>query len=86
MAGIRTYVLLIEIVDLVLGPNEAQVLDVSSQKEFSERQNDRLEVDLFREKQATQTECGPSERVNGASKCGMVSFYGLGNFIVTLLI
>ena len=26
---------------LVLGPNEAQVLDVSSQKEFSERQSDR---------------------------------------------
>ena len=41
---------------LVLGPGEAQVLDVSSQKEFSERQNDRLEVDLFREKHAPQTE------------------------------
>ena len=26
---------------LVSGPNEAQVLDVSSQKEFSEKQNDR---------------------------------------------
>ena len=26
---------------LVSGPNEAQVLDVSSQKEFSERQSDR---------------------------------------------
>ena len=26
---------------LVLGPNEAQVLDVSSQKEFSERQSER---------------------------------------------
>ena len=86
VAGTRTYVLLTEIVDLVLGPDEAQILDVSSQKEFSERQNDRLEVDLFREKQAPQTDCGPSERVSGASKCGMVSFYGLGNFIVTLLI
>ena len=36
-----------EITDLVSGPNEAQVLDVSSQKEFSERQSDRLEVNLF---------------------------------------
>ena len=27
--------------DLVSGPNEARVLDVSSQKEFGERQNDR---------------------------------------------
>ena len=30
-----------EITDLVTGPNEAQVLDISSQKEFSERQSDR---------------------------------------------
>ena len=30
-----------EITDLVSGPNEAQVLDISSQKEFSERQSDR---------------------------------------------
>ena len=30
-----------EIIDLVLGPNEVQVLDVLSQKEFSERQSDR---------------------------------------------
>ena len=30
-----------EITDLVSGPNEAQALDVSSQKEFSERQSDR---------------------------------------------
>ena len=33
---------------MVSGPNEAQVLDVSSQKEFSERQSDRWEVGLFR--------------------------------------
>ena len=69
---------LTEITHLASGLNEALVLDVSLQKEFSERQNDRLEVDLFREKQAPQTDCGPSERVSGASKCGMVSFYGLG--------
>ena len=30
-----------EITDLVSGPNEIQVLDISSQKQFSERQSDR---------------------------------------------
>ena len=30
-----------EITHLVSGPNEAQILNVSSLKEFSERQNDR---------------------------------------------
>ena len=41
---------------LVSGPNETRVLGVSWQKELSERQSDRLEVDLFRfrEKQALQ--------------------------------
>ena len=33
--------LLIEITHLLSGLNEAQVLDVSSQREFSERQNNR---------------------------------------------
>ena len=33
---------------LVSEPNEAQVLKVSSQKEFSKRQSDRQEVDLIR--------------------------------------
>jgi len=37
----KTYGVAIEITHLVSGPNEAQVLDVSSQKEFSERQSDR---------------------------------------------
>ena len=41
MAGTQTYALPTEIVDLVLGPGEAQVLDVSSHKEFSERQSDK---------------------------------------------
>ncbi|KAJ8798757.1 hypothetical protein J1605_016560 [Eschrichtius robustus] len=36
----RTHCLLTEITHLVSGLNEAQVLDVSSQKEFSERQSD----------------------------------------------
>ena len=26
-------------------------------------------------------ECGPSQRESAASKCGAVSFYGLGKFI-----
>ena len=56
----------IEITHLVSGPNEAQVLDVLSQKEFSERQSDRYKVDLFRfrEKHTPQTECGPSQRAS----------------------
>ena len=42
---------------LVSEPNEAQVLEVSSQKEFTERQSDRQEVDLirYREKHTPQT-------------------------------
>ena len=68
---------------LVSGPSEVQILDVSSQKEFSERESDREEVGLFRfrEKHTPQTMCGPSQRVSGAWKCGVVSFYRLGNFI-----
>ena len=37
----KTHGLLTEITHLISGLNEAQVLDVSSQKEFSERQSDR---------------------------------------------
>ena len=68
---------------LVSGPNETRVLDVSWQKELSERQSDRLEVDLFRfrEKHAPQTECGPLQRTSAATKFGMINFYKLGNFI-----
>ena len=52
------------------------------QKEFSERQSDRLEVGLFGEKHTPQTEYGPLQRVSAAvAKCGVVSFYGLDNFI-----
>ena len=48
---------------LVSGSNEARELDVSLQKEISERHSDRLEVDLFRyrETHTPQTECGPSQ-------------------------
>ena len=37
----KTHGLPTEVPDLVSGPNEAQVPDVSSQKEFSERKSDR---------------------------------------------
>ena len=37
-------------------------------------------MDLFREEHMLQTEGGPSQRAIVASKCGMVSFYELGNF------
>ena len=41
-----------------------------------------MDLFRFREDYTPQTECGPSQRVSvGALKCGMVSFYGLGNFI-----
>ena len=47
--GLEPHCLLIEITHLVSGLNEALVLDVSLQKEFSERQSDRSEVGLFRQ-------------------------------------
>ena len=37
----RTHCLLIEIAHLISGLNKAQVLDVSWQKDFSERRSDR---------------------------------------------
>ena len=54
--------LFIRITHLVSGLTEDQVLCVSEQKEFSERQSDRLEMDLFREKHAPQTVIGPSQK------------------------
>ena len=69
-----------EITDLVSGPKEVQVLDVSSQKKFSERQSDRQEVDIFRKKHSPQSVGHHRVRVT-APKCSVVSFYGLGNFI-----
>ena len=45
--GTWTHGLLIRITHLVSGLTEAQVLCVSAQKEFSERQSDRQEVDLL---------------------------------------
>ena len=71
----KTHGLPTEITHLVSGLNEAQVLDVSLQKEFSETQSDRQEVDLSREKHTPQTECGPSQKVRKAPRYGVVSFY-----------
>ena len=65
---------------MVSGLNEAQVLDVSSQKEFSERQSDRQEVDFLRDKRIPQTDCGPSQKASAALKFGVVRFCRLGNF------
>ena len=41
MGSTRTHCLFLEITHLVSGLNEAQVLYISAQKEFSERQSDR---------------------------------------------
>ena len=63
---------------LVSGLNEAQVLDVSSQKESSERQSDRHEADLFRGKHTLQDRVWPiSEGEKGL--CG-----GFNKAIVTV--
>lgn len=48
-----------EITHLVF--NAVQVLYVSSQKEFSERQSDREEVDLLKEIYSPQTQRAPSQ-------------------------
>ena len=61
------------------------MLEVLPQKESSERQRDRQEVDLFREKHTPQTEWGTSQKVRAALKYGVVSFSGLGNFIGSVL-
>ena len=37
-------------------------------------------MDLFREKYTSQTSVGHHRERSVASKCGVVSFYGLGNF------
>ena len=58
------------------GLNEAQVLDVSPQKEFSERQSDRKEIDLFREKYTPPAECGHSQKARAAK--AVISFYRSG--------
>ena len=64
---------------VVSGPSEVQVLDVSSQKEFSERKMVGKKW-IYLERNTSQTECGPSQRESlVVSKGVLVSFYGLGN-------
>ena len=66
--------LLTGIIPLVSGLYEAHVLDVSSQKVFSERQSDRQGVDLFTEVRTPKTDCGPSIRVKGSEGHSVVSY------------
>ena len=56
----KTHTLPTEIIHLASAFNEAQFLDTSLQKEFSEKQSDREEVVLFREKDTRQG-CAISE-------------------------
>ena len=60
---------------MVSGLNEARVLDVSSQKELSERQNDSGFI--YRETHCTD-KCGPSQKVRVAPGYVVVSFYRRG--------
>ena len=43
--------------------SDSEILDVLLQKEFTDRQSYREELNLFREKHTPQTECGPSQKV-----------------------
>ena len=63
--GAWTHCLFIEITHLVSELSEAQVLDVSSQKEFSGRQSDSLKMDLFGDKHTPKKERGPSQKARG---------------------
>ena len=63
------------------GLPEDQVLGGSAQKEFSEKQSDRQEVDLLREIHTPQTEFSPFQKARVVPKYEVVSFYELGNFI-----
>ena len=56
---------------------------ISHRTSYSVRDSDRQEVDLFRsERKTLNQEYGPLQKASAvALKSGMVSFYGLGNFI-----
>ena len=56
------------------GKLKAQVLDVSSQKEFSERQSDGYQVGLFTEKHTPERDHGPSQKARAVPGYGVVSF------------
>ena len=56
------------------GKLKAQVLDVSSQKEFSDRQSDIYKVGLFTEKHTPQIDRGPSQKSRDVPGYGVVNF------------
>lgn len=67
---------------LVSGPNEAQILDVSWQKEFSERESDKKEVCSDSERSTLyRASVGHRRGRVRPAICGLISFYKLGNFI-----
>lgn len=61
-----------EITHLVF--NAVQVLYVSSQKEFSERQSDIYKVGFFTEKHTPQIDRGPSQKARDVPGSGVVNF------------
>ena len=65
---------------MVSGLTEAQVLDVSLQKEFSEKVIGKKCLCLERETLNRQT-VGSSQKVTEALKFGVFAFYGLGSFM-----
>ena len=92
----RIHVFPAEITDLVLGPNETQVLvsmqkkfnveriqcrKISVQKQFKERDKVIGKMQIYSEQHTPQTECGPLQRVNVVLKCGVFSIYWLGDII-----
>ena len=81
----KTHGLPTEITDLVSGLWNLMKLRflISHHRKNSLRDKviGKKEVDLFGEKHTPQTECGLPQRVSAASKCDVISFYGLGNFI-----
>ena len=92
----RIHVFPAEITDLVLGPNETQVLvsmqkkfnveriqcrKISVQKQFKERDKVIGKMQIYSEQHTPQTECGPLQRVNVVLKCVVFSIYWLGDII-----
>ena len=64
-----------EVTELVSALNEAQILDVLSQKEFREKQSDKKWI--YSERNTVRRVWAIAEG-EWAPNCGMVSFYGLG--------
>ena len=58
-----------------------QVLDVSLQREFSERHSERQESGFLRRETCSTDTVWAITEGESFSKCGVVRFYGLGDFI-----